>query len=345
MFKMKTTTLFILATLSSSTAFAYEVKDNINTGLYGEVTFVDYDGTGTQILKSNTNAYVDLTFKEFFGIYLDVNHQTNNYEEKNGFDSDFSETDLYQGYASFDHNSFQLKAGRFADFHVKGDNALDLSKVIIDSSISPLTVLGQAKYSTIDGLAVTYRAPLNRNGVFSSTFYGGMNTQKYANDLEKGMESTSEGSKYGVHFDIKKEGHSFIVGAHVAELDKIDLSDLTLKSEKSNDYFNFYTAYKYEGDVFFSDNAFMYGKFDEGDIDIEQTVVDLKIGTNMKGFKPFIGFNSLENMDNKYTTMSYGIRYDFHGFGAILKKEDIKQEEGEGDVEDTRFAASIHYKF
>ncbi len=344
MLKINKTALFVLAALSSSQTFSYEISENFKIGAYGDATFVNYDGTSDQVLKSNTNAYMDLEFKETFQLMLDVNYQTNDYQGGDDTESDFSEGDLYQAFVGFNTQSLGVKAGRFADFYVKGENALKIGNTMTDTSFAPLTVLGQARYSTIDGISVTYRSPLN-DGVFSGSVYGGSNTQKYAYEQELGKELTGEGMKYGAHFDISKGYHTYIVGIHLAELDKVDLLNKVVDENKTNDYFNFYSAYQYENDLMFSDNAFMYGKFDEGDEDIEQTIVDMKLGAKFIGFKPFVGLNYFKNMAEKYQTISYGVKYEYKGVGAIVKRENIKKKEGLTDIDDHRLTASIFYNF
>lgn len=344
MLKIKTLALCVFSACVSSNALAYEVLDNFKVGAYGGATFADYDGSGTQVIKSNTNGYVDLEFKEKFQFMVDVNYQTNQQDLDSGESSSFNEADLYQAFAAYNTQSFSLKVGRFADFYAKGENALNVSEAIVDPSFAPLTVLGQSTYSTIDGLALTYRAPLH-GGIFSGTFFSGNNTQKYAYDQEIGMELTGEGMKYGVHFNIEKGNHNFILGGHLAELDKVDLANKVVDDTKTNDYFNYYSAYRYDNDMFFSDNVFMAGKFDEGDTDIEQTIIDFKLGAKFMGFKPFIGMNYFKNMAEKYETMTYGVRYDYKGIGAMIKRDQIEKKEGITDIDDHRTTFSVFYSF
>lgn len=330
--------------MASTSTFAYELNENVNFGLYGDVTYSQYDSSEIEDIKTSSNAYVELRFKENINVMLDYNYQ---YEQwsNDTVERDLSSDELYQAYVEFDGKSFALKAGRFADFYTKGQNSLDTMGAMVHSQIAPLLVFGQANYSTIDGVSLDYKYPLN-DGQFVATFYGGIQTEQYNHDIEKAVNLSLKSDKYGLHVDAEKQDHRFLFGMEFSDIDEGEVEGVTddfTDFENVVTYKSVYLTYQFENDFIFSDNTYLLNEYETTDDSYLQSVLDLKIGTNFKNFKPFVGYNIFEDQNDKYETITYGVRYDYKDkVGFVVKRDSIDKLAGSA-LEDQRWTASFIY--
>lgn len=333
--------------LTSANTFAYQITDNINTGMYGDATYSLYDASEVNDIKTNTNAYVELTLKKQFNLMLDYNYQWEQWSKDGEDDRTLSDGDIYQAYAEYTTNDFAVRAGRFADYYTKGHNALNQGNAMFSTSISPLLIISQSRYSVLDGVALDYKVPLN-DGIFTATIYGGKQTEKYSNDVEKAVRFDMSSTKYGVHLDADKKNHRFLFGMEFTDIDEIEFDEEMEEFEPVKEYKSIqgvYVTYQFENEWIFSDNTYLLNKIEKDKDSHLENALDLKIGTNFNNIKPFIGYNIFDDESDKYQTISYGVRYDYQEkIGVIIQRDDLDKLEG-GDLKDHRWTASIFYNF
>lgn len=341
-----------LTILSSMNAFSYEAFDFFSLGMYGDIEYNDVEKSElfpeNAQLMSTTNAYLSLNFKEKFKIYADYNYNTldldfnnQNIVQKNG--------DLYQAYLQYYTKNIDFKLGRFADYNSKGQNSLLTTDKLLKTQITDREVFGQSKVSKIDGVSIGYINPVY-GGSFESTFYGGLKTQSEGLDyLVPEIESTL----VGLNFNLDTNEHNFILGFNYSNYDEdyTYIADNKIKTfEEEFDVFSTYATYQYVDEHFFAEASYRYDYLDlkgketeldedENPIFDDQSFLDLKIGTVIYGFKPYIGYNLYYLKDNdNLNTLSFGVRYDYHSFGALIEASKAEQYSGD-DVE------NIYFKF
>lgn len=340
--KLSKVSLSMLAVFSAN-SFAYQISDKVEVGLYGDMNYSAYDELNVSTIKSNTNLYGTYHFSENIHVHLDGIFQTNA-AELGDVEPDYTTGDLYQGYVSLNSDSVNIILGRFADFHTMGENALKTSDNLIHGQLTPLVVLGQSTYATIDGGRFDYSIPLDE-GKITTSLFGGLKTEKYGYDLDLGTELDVESTTYGLNIHGNKGFHSFGFGIEMSDMDKVNLAEAELVSgDMSFDGIHF--NYTFENDVMFSQNTYLMNRFEYDGESYDQDVLDLKAGVKFKGFKPFVGYNVFENTTNKYETLSFGVRYDYRdSVGFIVKRDQIEQVEGESSLDDNRLTATLFYNF
>lgn len=336
--KISKLSLLTLSILSSNTAFSYEVYDSLSLGIYGDAEYSNNEFNtkedNTEI-KSSTNAYINLNFKEKYTLMLDYNYQSLNLEN-DSIDKSEGIGNIYQAYAGYETQSVNLKMGRFANYNSKGYNSLFISDKLLTSTISNHNIIGDSRISFIDGASLAYIVPLE-GGDFKTTIYGGINTQLSGTD-SLDMEEENESSIVGANIDMNANGHRFLSGVKYSSYsDGLKSGDLEITDEV--DKFTFYVTYQYESDRFFTDTTYRYDVLDtneelEEDQSMpDQSIIDLKIGTKLYGFKPYIGYNEYEfTEDSNSTTISYGVRYDYKGLGFVLEKNEREFESEKENV-------------
>lgn len=331
--------ILALSILSINQASAYELTDNFALGMYGSAGYgqLEQGDNDFTAIESSTNAYLEVTVKEHFKLMADYNFQTLDLDEEDS--ESMSGGDIYQGYAQFENKALDIKVGRFADFNAKGYNNLNLSDKMIKSNVTERNVFASSVISTIDGVSFGYSNPIY-GGVFESTIYGGVNTQKDSN-LDDSLET--ESGLFGLNFDLKTENHGFLVGFKYSDYSDGFSSEIYSTEEDFNKFTAFFT-YNYINEYFFFDGSYQYDYFDlGGEIAIEdeegneeripaddQYIIDVKLGTNIAGFKPYIGFNQYRfKEEDELNTTSVGVKYDYKGFGflAEARKEEMKDQE------------------
>jgi hypothetical protein len=340
--KLSKLTLSLIAVFSAN-SFAYEVSENIELGMYGDVSYSAYDELDASTFKSNTNIYGTYHFSEKINIHLDGIFQTNS-SEIGKLESDYTTGDLYQGYIMLSSRSADIILGRFADFHPMGENALKTSDNLIHGQLSPLVVFGQSTYATIDGARFDYSLPLD-DGKITTSFFGGIKTEKYGYDLDIGTELDVESTGYGINIHGQKGYHKFGVGFEMSYMDAVNLADVELTTGDVS-FESIHFNYTFENDMMFSQNTYLLNNFEHDGESFDQDILDLKLGVKFMGFKPFIGYNIFENTTEKYETMSFGVKYDYKNkIGVLLKRDQIEQVEGKDQLDDNRLTATVFYNF
>ncbi len=331
----KKTLLATMITVSASSAMAVEVTDNLSMGLYGSAKYEEVKDTDNKAFLTTQNVYASYIFADHFEVMVDFNAQLNSFDI-NGSDLDSETYEVYQAYLSYQHDeSSEIIVGRFANINPKGYNSLNDMDSLIGVDMGPIKALGNASYTHIDGMLFRYNEPLN-GGEFSATFYGGQQ------QIILGEEQEYSGYKVAATFGFDIDGHNFLTGYEIGELE--DDNDFDVDLEKV-EYENYFITYQFETESFFTDNTYIVSNYEDGDFE-DSKILDLKLGVKMLGFKPFIGFNQTEIGDEKIDTNVYGVRYEFKNMvGLTLQRSATDGVYDGSDVDYEEYRVMVSYSF